>query len=1164
MEKGLLFNLREKLLLSFLLIGFSLFNAIDVNAACPGSYNSLTFGTYTGMGDVDIEIGGVMTNHDTIIVTGNANITGDTLNLSICNTFSPVNGTTVTFWNTGGTLTGTFFDVNITGNGSNLSNWIVRYDWPNLGDISAYYCGVSVAIAPITGLELCVGTQFGFIANKTPGATVVTNYTWTTDNAMSVFSDNNSPAASSIDFTPGTATPFASADTLIVAMTTDQGCVVYDTVEIQVNPDILVDVTLNPSGSVPSEMCENGSLNLKGTGSGGNSSLNYSWDVYVNNIAGFAANFFTNPVSLNNNTGMTTTTFSIPPGTISGITTIEIVLNVDDATTCESADTVTITVVPEPDIALVTGPTSPVCSGVPDNVSFTVSNPNGNGDTFYWTASYGLASGNGSGCTSGTTILDTVTNLTNAPIVVTYTVWASTTINGDDCGDGCLSTTPISVLVTILPEPVVASATTTVCSDEMVGLNFGDDVDGPAVVSYNIVNIDDNGLSGAITNATTGAGQAANAIFNDTWTNTTSGDVDVTYYVVTTDGTCLGDTFTITVTVNPEPVGVNDTDETCSDVALAYDLQDNVDNLGNAVSSTFSWVATPNPNVTGESTVAVLTNTINDVLTNVTGSPEVVIYTVTPTSNPESCLGSSFTVTVTVNPEPVGLNDTDETCSGVALAYDLQNNVDVLGNGVVSTFSWVATPNPNVTGESLIAQSGDIDDVLINTTGSPEVVIYTVIPASTSEGCVGSSFTITVTVNPEPVGLNDTEVTCSDVALTYDLQNNVNTLGNGVTSTFSWVAADNPNVTGESLTPVLTGTITDLLNNVTSNPEIVVYTVTPTSSPENCEGAPFTITVTVNPEPVVAPQNEEVCSDETFNFLIDDDVDGPSATTYNITNINMNGLTPSGASVTQAIIGTDNIGLQTFSGPLGREFTVTVPVTISQLGAFDSNQDGFNLPITVGIIRTDNVPFAGPEVFTGSLDPFGSDGKHRMRNIAPVILPPGVYRIVAAGYGAGEPNGNENSGNAATTTSPIGGLTYGGSFYSVGAYGLPLVPDAGTTYHAGTFGVATPITTGNGFSSYALFTHAYTNVTPNPVDVVYTVVPVSALGCEGDPFTVTVTVNPEPVVLDQTATICSDVAIAVTLGDDPDGPSAVTYDITSIDNGGLVKVQHHKPVLPIQ
>ena len=177
---------------------------------------------------------------------------------------------------------------------------------------------------------------------------------------------------------------------------------------------------------------------------------------------------------------------------------------------------------------------------------------------------------------------------------------------------------------------------------------------------------------------------------------------------------CVGDPFTVTVTVESEPVGANDTEEGCSDTALTYDLQNNVNVLGNGMAADFSWVATPNGNVLGESTVTQFGSIINDVITNISGADEVVIYTVIPTESVSgnTCVGNAFTVTVTIHPEPVGSNDVDLTCSDVALSYDLQSNIDAI-NPVPSSFSWSAVDNTDVTGESTTAQSGTfITDVI--------------------------------------------------------------------------------------------------------------------------------------------------------------------------------------------------------------------------------------------------------------------------------------------------------------------------------------------------------------------------------------------------------------------------------------------------------------------
>jgi hypothetical protein len=119
------------------------------------------------------------------------------------------------------------------------------------------------------------------------------------------------------------------------------------------------------------------------------------------------------------------------------------------------------------------------------------------------------------------------------------------------------------------------------------------------------------------------------------------------------------------------------------------------------VGPSFSWVAADNGSVTGESTSAKTGNTINDKLINTTGSDQTVVYTVTPTGG-NGCVGATFTVTVTVKPEPTFDNGGTEICSNVTLEYSLGGTYGLpAGTNVAGpSFSWVAVANNNVGGES--------------------------------------------------------------------------------------------------------------------------------------------------------------------------------------------------------------------------------------------------------------------------------------------------------------------------------------------------------------------------------------------------------------------------------------------------------------------------------
>ena len=132
---------------------------------------------------------------------------------------------------------------------------------------------------------------------------------------------------------------------------------------------------------------------------------------------------------------------------------------------------------------------------------------------------------------------------------------------------------PFTVTVTVNPEPVVVDQTLKVCSDEALGYTIVGDVDTPAVATYNLTSIVSNGLVGGLGNQVVANGLLSDALTADVWTNETSSNVDVVYTLVPIgDNGCEGDPFTVTVTVNPEPVVVDQTLEVCSDEALGYTI----------------------------------------------------------------------------------------------------------------------------------------------------------------------------------------------------------------------------------------------------------------------------------------------------------------------------------------------------------------------------------------------------------------------------------------------------------------------------------------------------------------------------------------------------------------------------------------------------------------
>ncbi len=139
-----------------------------------------------------------------------------------------------------------------------------------------------------------------------------------------------------------------------------------------------------------------------------------------------------------------------------------------------------------------------------------------------------------------------------------------------------------------------------------------------------------------------------------------------------------------------------------------------------------------------------------------------------------------------------------------------------------------------------------------------QTVTYTATATSTGGSCVSAPQQIIVKVNPKPVMTStDTATLCSGAALSIPFTNSV-------TSTYVWVASDNSNTTGETITSQTTNTISNTLNNSTLAAQTVVYNVTPTSTGGACVGNVQTIKVSVNPNPnMTSISSILICGDGT-------------------------------------------------------------------------------------------------------------------------------------------------------------------------------------------------------------------------------------------------------------------------------------------------------------
>ena len=658
----------------------------------------------------------------------------------------------------------------------------------------------------------------------------------------------------------------------------------------------------------------------------------------------------------------------------------------------------------------------------------------------------------------------------------------------------------LAVTVTVNPEPVVANQTTTVCSDEILGFTLENDLNGPDVASYNLTNITSNGLTAASGNTTVQNALSSDAISNDSWNNITGTAQDVVYtFIPVGDNGCLGDPFTVTVTVNPEPVVTNQTTTVCSDEALGYILANDVDTPNVASYNLTSIVDNGLIPASGNIVIqnGLLSDAIsNDSWNNITSAALDVIYTFVPVGD-NGCLGDDFTVTVTVNPEPVVTNQTITVCSdenlnqafnaSTSVAADTYNVTNLQTNGLS-----ISAGNPDVA-NGLLANDLE-DDAFTNLTNAPVDVIYTVVPVSNWTITVKViHLAVTVTVNPEPVVANQTTTVCSDEILGFTLENDPN--GPDVASYNLTNITSNELTAASGNTTQQNGLSSDAIsndswNNITDTALDVVYTFIPVGD-NGCLGDPFTVTVTVNPEPVVANQTTTVCSDEALGYILANDIDTPNVASYNLTSIVDNGLIPaSGNIVIQNGFLSDAISNDSWNNITSAALDVIY--TFVPVGDNGCLGDDFTVTVTV--------------------------------NPEPVVTNQTITVC-----------SDENLNQAFNASTSVAADTYN----------VTNLQTNGLSISAGNPDVA------NGLLANDLEDDAFTNLTNAPVDVIYTVVPVSGSNCEGEPFSVTVTVNPEPVVANQTTTVCSDEILGFTLENDPNGPDVASYNLTNITSNEL-------------
>ncbi len=599
--------------------------------------------------------------------------------------------------------------------------------------------------------------------------------------------------------------------------------------------------------------------------------------------------------------------------------------------------------------------------------------------------------------------------------------------------------------------------------------------------------------------------------------NSGGSPVVATITITPSSGICTGTQQSFTITVNPIPVIDPISNIATGTGVVVGPIVLTTNTLGG---ENFSWsggAAVGLPDGSGSSPIPSFT-TINSGVT-----PISVVVSVIATKN--GCPGPTLNFNVTVYPVPGALAGDQNICTGD------YSSVLITATVVGTTFTWtVGTVTGTVTGQA--AGSGPIiAQQLTSVAGG--VVEYIITP--TANGVAGPTASVFVGVLPTPLGNSVSAGTynfCSGTLLAITPTSSVSG------STFTWTGNNGSGGSGD---------ITDTPINTTSDPIDITYTVIPTGpAPTFCAGSPFTIVVTVNPNPSFTATNNAptICSGSNASILFNSSTTGHQ---INVVSVNYNGAGNSGTIIPGTTIFTNGNTLtealsNSTNAPIDVVYTfnVTTPSSTPICPLVPVSQ-----VVTVRVYPVPNAAASAQSICSGSTS-----------NV--VITNPNAVSGTTFSWTLGVITGTvsgQSAGSGTTISQTLTSVAGGSVEYIItpsanGCAGVPLAPitvtvdpiPVGNSVAAGTHiicsGTSLNITptlsigTGtftwsgsNGSGGSGNITDAPVNSTNSSINITYTVIP-TGLGttfCTGSPFTIVVTVNPNPsfTVTNNAPTICS-------------------------------------------
>ena len=712
---------------------------------------------------------------------------------------------------------------------------------------------------------------------------------------------------------------------------------------------------------------------------------------------------------------------------------------------------------------------------------------------------------------------------------------------------GCdLSDGPESVVRVIQIPQVNQPSDQVVCNGESVSeINFRTTVSGETV-TYSWKN--DQVSIGLPEN---GTGDIRSFIAKNNTRAPLIANIEVTPHITHGSFTCDGPSKTFTITVNPTAqVNIPANQVVCNDAPTQPVIFSTLNNDG---LTEYEWT-------NDQTSIGLAASGTGNIpaftAVNEGDSPVVATITVSPyyTYDGLKCSGPSVTFTITVDPSAkVVPSVLTQTICNDGKTNIIIGSPSTFSSGVVK-FDYTVDATGGVTGFTTpvygLPKDHVIADELHNPTNEAQTVTYTIVPV-TSTGCGSGPAIVIVTVLPTPKVIKPADM---DLCPDEDSPPVVLTTPTAGSVYFTW-ENDNPSIglasAGEGNIPSFTA-INETDNFVTATITIIPHI---TSDPLVCDGDPVSFTIRVDPKPRIIPVPSPTiqCDNTETNIVLQ----SPSIFTngqvsFKYTAVSPDGITgfapfgtvlSSGDAITDRLVNSsdkpgDVIYTITPVSPVGCSDgpSVTVTVTVEPtprvlpvpLDTDQCNSTATNIRLeSPSEFKNGKVSFRYSVTSTGSVTGISEDMtglsngyviKDRLFNSsdAPQTVTYVIVPVSPGGCGEGASVAVKVTVNPTPRIHPVPENTI--RCNNTPANIALLSP---STFTSGSVSINLTATAPEGLTGFTaeetglpsgyLIPDLLANSTDAPLEVTYTLVPVSGVACDNGPsVSFKVTVNPTP------------------------------------------------------